>query len=433
MKAPKEMQILRQDILQLFGSVTVDDTWSFSDKKRKDTNYITHGYHRYPAKFIPQLASRLIEAHTQEGDLVIDPFGGCGTTLVEAKVTKRPSVGVDINPVSVLVAKTKTTSIPHEKLEESLLGLAKNLTHFDERKKIDFRAHERIDYWFLPSEKNKLSFLFLEIAKIKDTDIRELFYCAFSHILKNCSIWLQSSNKPTRDFKKKISDPFKIFMRHMNLILRGNKEFWSLLREGDCGRTPCDMYNDDARHLPVQSHCAQLIVTSPPYVTSYEYADLHQLSAFWFDYTRNLSEFRKNFIGTAHPAQEHIYLGSVIAEMICEELALKSQKKSKEVKAYFGDMYQSFKEMKRVLKKGGKLCIVIGNTTLKGVPILNAEVFTEQLTHLGFSIDAIVKREIPSKNLPSTRDEKTGRFAKSTDTNKVFAYPTEYIVTMQKQ
>ena len=95
-------------------------------------------------------------------------------------------------------------------------------------------------------------------------------------------------------------------------------------------------------------------------------------------------------------------------------------------------MNQVFVEMKRMLKKGGKTCIVIGNTSLKGVEILNAEVFAEQLKNLELKITDIIKREIPSKNLPSVRDEKTGKFARISDKNKVSAYPTEYILIMEK-
>lgn len=64
--------------------------------------------------------------------------------------------------------------------------------------------------------------------------------------------------------------------------------------------------------------------------------------------------------------------------------------------------------------------------------ILNAEVFVEQLQNLGFTVTDIIKREIPSKNLPSIRDRKTGKFAKMTDGNKISAYSTEFILIMEK-
>jgi len=64
---------------------------------------------------------------------------------------------------------------------------------------------------------------------------------------------------------------------------------------------------------------------------------------------------------------------------------------------------------------------------LKGVKILNAEVFAESLQHSGFILDRIIKRRIPSKILPQKRDQKTGRFASNHQANSE-AYPIEYII-----
>ncbi len=422
----------KQDILKLFEKIKIDPSWAFAAKTRKDTAYITHGYHRYPAKFIPQIVSRLARKYTKEGDLVADPFGGCGTTLVESKVMCRPSIGVDINPVAVLMTKAKKTPIEPAKIEDQFLKLKGKISSFDQNTKVKTPGHERIDYWFKPKEKRKLSFLFSEVSKIKDQDIRDFFYCGFSNILKNCSIWLQKSNKPTRDFKKNPSDPFVIFLRQIKTMLRGNIDFFKLLQEKKCLKTSCNVYCADAREIPAKSNSVSLIVTSPPYVTSYEYADLHQLTALWFEYTKDLSDFRKRFIGTSYHKKKELFLNSKIADTIKETLLKKDKKTAEEVATYFGEMNQVFEKMKLILKEEGRICIVIGDTNLKGVEILNAEVFVEQLQNLGFVVDDIIKREIPSKNLPSTRDKKTGRFTRVANEKKVFAYPTEYILIMHK-
>lgn len=47
------------NISDYFSRLEVEESWTFEELSRKDTLYITHDYHRYPAKFIPQLASRL--------------------------------------------------------------------------------------------------------------------------------------------------------------------------------------------------------------------------------------------------------------------------------------------------------------------------------------------------------------------------------------
>lgn len=421
-----------KEILKSFTSIKANPIWAFADKTRKDTSYITHGYHRYPAKFIPQIVGPLIEKYTQKGNFVVDPFGGCGTTLVESKIRGRPSIGVDINPVAVLITKAKITPINPVKLEREFVNLKDRFGSYGAAQKIKVPVHKRIDYWFKPEEKKKLSFIFSEILKLEDQNIRDFFCCGFSNILKNCSIWLQKSNKPTRDLNKKPAEPFLAFLRQVKRMIRANTEFFNIIQERGFLKTFCRVYCTDARKIPVKNNSTSLIVTSPPYVTSYEYADLHQLSALWFEYIKDLSDFRKRFIGTSYHNKKELVLNSALAENIRDELTNKDEKTAEEVATYFSEMNQVFKEMRRILQKGGRTCIVIGNTCLKGVKILNAEVFTEQLQNTGFEIDDIIKREIPSKNLPSIRDEKTGRFAKLSNKNKVSVYPTEYILIMQK-
>jgi hypothetical protein len=94
-------------------------------------------------------------------------------------------------------------------------------------------------------------------------------------------------------------------------------------------------------------------------------------------------------------------------------------------------MLDVFIKMHQVLKDGGNFCIVIGNTEYKGVPILNAEVYLEQLQNIGFSLVTTIKREIPSKMLPSTRDN-SGKFTKTSTNDKKLVYPTEYIIVVKK-
>jgi len=188
----------------------------------------------------------------------------------------------------------------------------------------------------------------------------------------------------------------------------------------------------DARNLPAENNSVSLIVTSPPYVTSYEYADLHQLTALWLEYTKSVNEFREGFIGSIHKKEfDHNGIESKIARQELEELSKQSKKEAESVKNYFFEMQQCFEEMYRVLKTKGRACIVIGNTELKKVPILNAEVFTEMMIGLGFKIHKIIKRRIPSKVLPQTRDSKTGRFTSTGDSDRL-AYAYEYILMMEK-
>ncbi len=169
-----------------------------------------------------------------------------------------------------------------------------------------------------------------------------------------------------------------------------------------------------------------------PHVTSYEYADLHQLSALWFGATTSLREFRKGFIGRSNGVEDlSAPIGSPLAERIINEVAERNSRKAREVALYFAEMRQCFEEMRRVLRRGGRICIVIGNTHLCGVEIQNAQVFAEQLVALDFELERVILREIPSKILPRTRDKRTGKFASTREADYI-AYPMEYIIVLRR-
>ena len=69
----------------------------------------THTYYRYPARFSPEFINTIIDLFSKPGDLIIDPFVGGGTSLVEARALGRQSLGIDLNSLATFIAKTKTT------------------------------------------------------------------------------------------------------------------------------------------------------------------------------------------------------------------------------------------------------------------------------------------------------------------------------------
>ena len=437
---PGREAISAADVRTRFAGTQTVPSWSFADLTTKHTRYLTHGYHSYPAKFIPQLAARLIRELSEPGDLIVDPFMGSGTTLVEAKLLGRPSVGVDINPVAHLITLAKTTAVPPDLLAEAVCGIEDRLARrrgslasLDVVRDGELAPdHERIDYWFSPESKRALGRILALIQDTEDERAKRLLRCAFSNSLKTSSIWLQRSTKPTRDFKKQVRDPFETFLKHARQMAKRNAEFYRLLEERGHLDVLAEPHCEDARNLPIDDGQASLVVTSPPYVTSYEYADLHQLTALWFRYLADLPTFRRQFIGTAYHGDREAQIDSEIGEEIVAKLEDQQPKKAKEVATYFTDMRQVFHALKRKLRRRGRACIVVGNTNLLGVDILNAEVFAEQMMRLGFGLEHLIDREIPSKILPQVRDKKTGRFTAKGSAD-FLAYPHEYILVMRRR
>ncbi len=77
----------------------------------QDSGYASHNFHAFPAKFPPQLPRKFIQSLTIPGDTVLDPMMGSGTTVLEAFLLGRKAIGFDIDPLAILLTKTKISSI----------------------------------------------------------------------------------------------------------------------------------------------------------------------------------------------------------------------------------------------------------------------------------------------------------------------------------
>ena len=415
-----------------FDNIPENREWAFESVR--STEQWTHGYHRYPAKFLPDVVRKVIEEYAEDSNLIADLFAGCGTTLVEAKIHGISSVGTDINPVAKLITKVKTTPLPPDALQKAYIALVKLFGEYNKSDYEVIKKHERIDYWFSPSQKAKIAFLYDKVFHLEvDDGIKDFFYVCISHILKNCSRWLQSGTKPRRDMEKTPEDPFNEFRRHCDKMIGWNEKFYNELSAKGHLDTPCEIHLEDARYTNIAPESVNAIITSPPYVTSYEYADIHQLTAYWMEYISDIHEFRKKFIGSSYSGNMSLEVSeSKQAQKIVNALSEKSQHIARDVAQYFNDMQEVAKEMVRILAPGGKACIVIGNTKIKEVQIKSAEVFFEFLRNAGLHKVDVIKRSIPHKLMPTLRDKNTGRFTKLDNPNCKKVYPNEYGIIMQK-
>lgn len=115
-----------------------------------DQTILTHGLHKYPAKFFPELPRWLIKRYSKQGDIILDPFSGSGTTNVEALLTRRNSVGIDVDPFSRYLARTKTTPLDIEEVDRTSSLLLQEILHFKPSlvRKSDIPDFPYRDNWF---------------------------------------------------------------------------------------------------------------------------------------------------------------------------------------------------------------------------------------------------------------------------------------------
>ncbi|MDI6889596.1 MAG: DNA methyltransferase [Thermodesulfovibrionales bacterium] len=110
------------EIIELFKAKKVEKDWSFIEYKPSDTSKLTHCYHRYPAKFIPQLVEKLMDEYLIgiREPHVNDLFMGSGTTIVCAITRGYKASGTDINYISELITRVKCTPINPLLLKERI-------------------------------------------------------------------------------------------------------------------------------------------------------------------------------------------------------------------------------------------------------------------------------------------------------------------------
>ena len=415
--------------------------WDFGDAKEDPI----HRIHAYPAKFPAFLTTKALHYAQQSGvkvDLVADVFCGCGTTAVEARRNGKRFWGCDINPVATLIAHVKTRDYDDAGLQRTLDAItgvcAAHEPTVDDRATIS----DRIRYWF--SDPNIESLLSLRHA-INETApprsrYRKFFLCAFSNILKPTSRWLTKSIKPQVDPDKSPRSVMGAFVDQVTLMRNANRNRATVVspaRPEPFGTVPSPCIrirtrNFLASRLPT---CRpDLIVTSPPYVTSYNYADIHQLSALWLRYVSDYRDLRKNMLGNeygveslARPAIERL---GAHATATYDALAAKDKRKARSVIRYFHDMSRAVTKCWSMLRDGGMVVFVIGNTRYQGTRIDNRTHLKRCMVSAGFHDVKVFPRKVSLKIMTPYRDAR-GRFTRDSRQRRV--YGDEFVVVGRRR
>lgn len=404
--------------------VNIDETWNFADSKE----ILMHTIHAYPAKFPAFIASKAFEYAKDENvsvNTVADIFCGCGTVALESRIHNKEFWGCDINPVATLIAQVKSASYNIDKLNnyyEIVMELINNSYYGDE---IYDDANKRLKYWFKKDNYIELYKIKSAIDVLPNGKYKKAFLCIFSSILKACSTWLTKSIKPQVDPRKKVINVLHAFSLQYNKFIKSVEETAEI------------QYNSKVviknnnfltlRKIP----SVDLLITSPPYVTSYEYADLHQLSSLWLNYTDDYRNLRKGSIGSTYNSEVadgcFDNLNGVGKEIV-QNLIKKDRicAKTRSVARYYLDMQHVIQRCSKMINPRGMAFFVVGDTEYKGVKIMNSEHLIQSMLDYGFSDIKIAKRNISNKLLTPYRDE-TGKF--SSDKSKRTIYHEELIIS----
>ncbi|MDX1132204.1 modification methylase [Sinorhizobium medicae] len=339
------------------------------------TSPYTHGLHRYPAKFIPQIPRWAIGEFSGEGDRVLDPFMGSGTTIVEAAVANRIGVGVDLDPLACLLARAKTAFYDIDELLRLQDALAKSVVREDSDLTVPMEGVKNFEHWFARHTWGTLQNIRNNILSLDcSAESREFLLSVFSSILRRVSNADDQTQKTyvSRTLKKDPPLARPTFFRQLERAIKAASSF------GDAGgRHRTLVHNASATALPLADNNIDLIVTSPPYLDSVDYMYNMMVEYFWLGDVLGIparpdfNEARKNYLGSKTPNFEP-EVPREISNLIAFDSLPDYRKKA--AVAYFAKMDEHFAEAARVLKTGRHYVLVIGNSqTEKGqLPVHDA-------------------------------------------------------------
>lgn len=394
------------------------EDWDFVNA---DTRRYTHGLHPYPARMIPQIAHRLIERYSSPYDLVLDPFCGSGTVLVEAKLMRshddskpdlpRNAIGNDINPLALLLAKVKSRPMDPNKLDEQVTSLLtkieNDIVEFKNGKiEVEVPAEKtfpNLTHWFKDYVIKELSVIRKNIDTMSDSSTRDFAKVCFSLTVRKVSniynpgdtFIKRLSSRELKKYKPDVLKTFKTYIREATLQMKAFSRACHI--DADINITFAD-----ARDLPLSSETVDLIVTSPPYGeerNTISYTRWSKLSSLWLGYdTSFIRRIEKASLGGKDDPS--LQTPSQTLNEILKETSSKDEELAKTAASYFRDYYRSLEEMHRVLRRGRYCCIVIGNRSLKRRRIPMDIITKEFGEKIGFRDEKTYYRKIPTKAIP---------------------------------
>jgi tRNA G10 N-methylase Trm11 len=406
----------------------VDNRWSF---RYANTKEYTHCYHTYPAMMIPQIARTLMEEYKPEGrfKLLLDPYMGSGTSLVEASIIGVNSIGTDLNPLARFMAKVKTTHYDYNIIVNEFRKIQSHLIFYSEDK-VKERNFDRIsNYSFWYNEDNLLKLSYLQQLINEKVKNKDFFNLVLSEVVREVSFTRNGEFKrykmSAKSLEKFDPDTFRIFETKTLRNLKGLKAYNQ--KDKGAAVTICNFNTTNSVPrdiLPWSS--VDMVITSPPYGDSHTTVAYGQFSRWaneWFGYA-DAKDLDKKLMGGSKASKEEFTTESI--RDVLNKIQDIDQKRYLEVVSFLNDYWKSIRNVADTIRIGGVACYVVGNRTVKGIQIPLDYFTAEMFEKCGFRHRITIVREIPNKRMP-TKTSPTNKVGQ-----KVSTMSNEYIVIMDK-
>jgi len=359
-----------------------DIDWSFQDNA---TGYLSHDIHPYPAKFIPQIPETIINKLSAPGELIWDPFGGCGTTALEAILNNRRCISTDINPLGEIIGKAKTTTltIEHENdmidflnKIETINSNADNLQSYIEKYQLELKNEipeiPNLNKWFAANAVIELSLIkHLINSQLAFDETNTIARASLSKIINKVSNQESETRYCAIDKEVEIGHTISAFISDLKTNFGKIKSLWNLLSYRTAGFYTIDVMTDIiGEDKPIKKNSVDLIVTSPPYPNAFDYHLYHRFRIFWIG--GDPREMGKHEIGSH----------------------LRHQKEKTGFENFLKEMKLGVTNFYSALKPGRYAVLVLGDAIFKGELFHTAKEVGEMSKEIGFEVVGIIDRPL---------------------------------------
>jgi SAM-dependent methyltransferase len=391
------------------------------------TERATHSLHSYPARLLLNIPSFFLGTSlSKPGQVVLDPFCGSGTVLLEAIRAGRHAIGADSNPLARLITRAKLKPISGLELKRHRASFPKKIP---DAPSLAPPSIVNRDYWFYPHVQRDLLRILEPIRRIRNIHVRELFLVAFSDILRDVSLADPRLSVPVR--LKKDQYPKKHWLRD-----RTNRRL-AALKHVDVIRTFFDRLDStiacvealtteehlgqlralchDARKLEgIATNSVDFAITSPPYLGAQKYIRASSLSLNWLNLCAagDLRRLEDQNIGREH-FRKSDYEDLACTGLACADRLLTRIRESDPLRAhiaaqYFIEMRGALEELSRVLKPGAHAVLVAGEGHVKGIRFPTPTLLIELASSFGLELKLHLIDTIRSRALMTKRNKTAG-------------------------
>ena len=356
--------------------------------------------HPFPARMASEVALDAL-AGLAPKSTVLDPMCGSGVVVRKAIDSGHSGIGLDIDPLAVLMARVWISRISKSirpdlgfelaERAKTFLGTDVELPWIDQ----DQSTSDYINFWFLPPQREQIRALIVATRQLRGQR-RDLVDLALSRIIvtksNGASIAADTSHsRPHRVREENNFDVFagfdKSFRRLLKILRDSPVAYGGRVRRGD------------ARTLRgVKSSSVDAVITSPPYLNAIDYLRGHKLALVWLGLsTSQISGLKSLGVGAPRSQLRHVEdrLGDIVESAT---VGASSQNTRRVVTSYTLDMRSCIKQAHRVLRHNGYAVYVVSNSVLRGIEIDTAKIVAEVASDAGFHLENCYTRDIPREH-----------------------------------